>query len=96
MRSVREEESVRLAVNDAEVRWDRAEDAWQTITWTLARDPEAGEPLNGDGSLRSFVYDGARSIKLPSVDVIYSFDPQYVTIWDARFYDSPHRYTGHG
>jgi hypothetical protein len=65
------------------------------ITWTAARDPDSGRPLDLDSSLRSLVFDGARSIDMPSVEIIYRFDANLITIIDASFYDAPHLYAGH-
>lgn len=96
MRGVREDEQVRLAVDAACQKWDRAIDAWETVCWALSRDPTVGKPLNEAGSVRGTIFDGARSIKMPSIDVIYTYDSQYITLKDARFYDSPHHYAGQG
>jgi hypothetical protein len=96
VRGIREEESVRNAVNDAEDKWKRGFDSWEAVTWTAARDPEAGTPLDLDSSLRVLVFDGARSVDMPSVTIIYRFDDDYITVLDASFYDAPHHYAGHG
>ncbi len=96
MREIREEESVRYAVNDAEGRWKRGVDAWEAVTWTAARAPEAGRPLDLDSSLRVLVFDGARSIDMPSVAITYRFDQNTIEVVDASFYDAPHHYAGRG
>jgi hypothetical protein len=77
------------AYDHAITRWARADDAWQGITWTIARDP-IGEsiPLNESGTLRVLTSEGARSIDLPTLTVIYEYDDHYVTIKDARFTDA--------
>ena|SRR5665811_1006617 len=57
----------------------------ETITWTLAQDPQAGKPLTESGLTRSFTIDGARSISLPTVTVLYSISRFELTIHDAKF-----------
>lgn len=93
MLDVCEEDAVRLAVNAALSKWPRAEDAWGMVIWVLARDRLAGDPLNGP--LRSFVFPGARSIGMPSIDVIFVVEAERVVIKDVSFYDSPHAKAGH-
>ena len=75
MRTVVEQPRVSQSVDDAEDRWPRTRDAWDTVLWVLARGPEgAGSPLSESGAtLRSFTLDGARSIGLPTVTVLYRY-----------------------
>jgi len=95
MHSVIEESAVSKAVDDAHEKWARAKDAWNAVTWALARDPEVGDPVTESGKTRSFVLDGARSIGLPTVRVVYEIEPPYVVIHDAVFEDSKYGQTGH-
>ena len=83
MREIREEERVRRAVNDAEDRWERGFDSWEAITWTVARDPQVGRKMTEDGSVRSAIFDGARSAKMPSVEIIYRFDDEKIMVLGA-------------
>lgn len=69
-------------------------DAWEAVTWTIARDPAIGASLDESGTVRSLVFDGARSIDLPSLDVIYEFDAEIVTVRDVKFYDAPYHSAG--
>lgn len=94
MLEVREEEKVRLAVDEAMEKWARAHDAWEAVTWALARDQFAGAAIDESGRVRSFVFDGARSIEMPSIDVIYSVEGGCVAIEDVRFYDAPYTQAG--
>ena len=94
MRTVREDAAVHQALDAALDRWPRAEDAWDAVTWALARDPTVGKALNETGTIRSVVFDGAGSIGLPSLDVIYEFDEQLVSVRDVRFYDAPYPTAG--
>ena len=85
MLTIVEEPRVSVAIDDAKRRWRRTQDAWETITWTLAHDPEAGKPLSESGLTRSFTIDGARSIDLPTATVLYTIFRFELTIHDARF-----------
>ena len=72
MRTVVEQPRVSRALDDAKDRWKRAQDAWDTVLWVIARDAEgAGKALTESGAIRSFTLDGARSIELPTVIVVY-------------------------
>jgi len=75
-------------VDSAFDRWGDAERAWIAIEWTLARDPQVGTPLNESGSLRGFVYAGAKSIGQPDVDVIYEIDVDTIIVRSAVFTDA--------
>ncbi len=89
MRGIREDSAASGAYDDAVIRWARADDAWQGILWTIARDPLAeSRPLNESGSLRVLTSEGARSIDLPTLTIVYEYDDQYVTIKTARFSDA--------
>lgn len=85
MLTIVEEPRVSVAIDAAKQRWSRAKDAWETITWTLAHDPEVGKPLTESGRTRSFTIDGARSIGLPTVTVLYVTSRFELTIQDAKF-----------
>lgn len=51
MRTIREEEAAKSALDAAADKWSRAIDAWGAATWTLARDPEAGDPVTESGRM---------------------------------------------
>lgn len=94
MKDIREEERVRLARDESESKWCRALDAWESITWTILHDELCGVPLNESGLIRGYVWDGARSVDLPSVELIYEIQPHLIVIHYVRFYDSPYRQAG--
>jgi hypothetical protein len=92
---VREEPAAQKAVDDAHARWPRADEAWQAVTWALARDPYgAGPAVTESGKTRQFVFDGARSIGMPSVRLVYVIELMCVVVHEARFEDSIHLYAG--
>ncbi|MCQ1574073.1 hypothetical protein NFO65_25405 [Neorhizobium galegae] len=88
MRGVKEQPSVSAAVDAAELKWPRADEAWQAVQWALARDPDVGPAINSSGTLRGFVFDGAKSIGLPTVEVIYRVESDHILIEDVEFRDS--------
>lgn len=95
MRDVREEESVRKAVDAAYARWPRADEAWEAVTWALARDPySAGPALSESGLVRAFVFDGARSFGMPTVRAVYVIHPALVIVSAVVFEESIHMYAG--
>jgi hypothetical protein len=65
--------------------WGDADRAWQAIEWCLVRDTQVGPPLSESGSLRAFVYAGARSIDQPDVEVIYEIQVHAIIIHSAIF-----------
>lgn len=95
MRDVREESDVRRAVDAAYVRWSRADEAWEAVTWALSRDPfAAGPALNESGLVRTFVFEGARAFYMPTVRVVYVIEPALVIVRSALFEESAHLYAG--
>ena len=94
MKDIREEDSVGLARDLAEAKWARANDAWESVTWTIIHDEACGVPLNDLGSIRGYVWDGARSIDMPTVEVIYEIQLDLIIIWYAEFRDAPYGQAG--
>jgi hypothetical protein len=89
VRTVVEQSRVSRVLDDAKDRWQRVQDAWDTALWVLARDPEgAGMAVTESGATRSFTLDGARSIELPTVTVLYEIRLFEVVIHDALFADA--------
>ena len=95
MRDVREEPDVGRAVDAAYVRWSRADEAWEAVTWALSRDPfAAGPALSESGLVRAFVFEGARAFHMPTVRVVYVIKPTVVMVTSAAFEESVHLYAG--
>lgn len=95
LRDVREDRAVEQSVNDAYRKWARADEAWEAVTWALARDPySAGPAITESGNVRVFVFEGARSFHMPTVRVVYLIEPHAVTIKSAFFEESIHMYAG--
>src|SRR5690349_16400151 len=83
--TIREENAAQKALDAALERWDRARDAWEAITWVLARDPEVGEPVTESGTVRAYTIEGARSIGLPTITLLYEISIFQLIVHDARF-----------
>jgi hypothetical protein len=64
------------------------------IFWAIARDPTLGIPITDSGNTRSFTFEGARSIDLPTVIVLYEVTPIAIVIRDAKFVDAKSRQAG--
>ncbi len=95
MLGVVEERSVEKAVNEAYRRWPRAEEAWEAVKWAIGRDPYgAGPALTETGTTRLMVFDGARSIGMPSVRAVYVVEPAGVAVHEVVFQESVHLYAG--
>ena len=85
MWTVVEQPSVATAVDQALQKWSRAQDAWDAVTWVLARDPEFGTALTESGKTRSLTLEGARAIGLPNVTVVYELRNGQVIVHDVQF-----------
>jgi hypothetical protein len=85
VRSVIEDSRVSRAIDDAKLKWPRAGDAWDAVVWVIARDPSIGRPLTESGNVRSFTFDGAKSIGLPTVTVLYEVQHIVIVVHDALF-----------
>jgi hypothetical protein len=94
VRDIFQEPSVSTAIDAARNRWQRAEDAWDALEWTMARDPEMGEALTESGNTRSLTLDGARSIDLPTVTAVYELENSRITVTAVQFEDSRYGESG--
>ena len=66
-------------------KFPRTEDAWNGLTWLLARNPEQGTVIGlGDG-IRVFKQEEVPLAAVPGITVLYKFDTENVRILEARF-----------
>jgi hypothetical protein len=88
--SVIEQPAVSQALDEAIANhaWPRALDAWEAITWAVVREPYLGEALTESGRIRQFTFDGAKSIGMPTVSIVYEIGHTEIIIHAARFEDS--------
>lgn len=91
-----EQPNVQRALDTAKLVWDRAGTAWESITWIICRDPEAGEPLTESGFVRSFEFVGARSVGMPTIVVVYEISVFEIIIHDAKFSEAKYSNAGQG
>lgn len=84
MKGVTYEHAAAAQADAAKGFWPRAEDVIMMLEWTLARDPSAGLPY--EGNLRFIVFPGAKSVGLPSVDCLFEPTPQRIIIHELEFY----------
>jgi hypothetical protein len=96
MRELREEARVGEALARACEKWPRAEDAWNALTWAIARDPKIGRPLTESGDLRNVISEGAASIGIPTISVTYSVSEPTIQILDAEFTEPRSTQAGRG
>jgi hypothetical protein len=88
--TIRLDSAVEGDLDDARRKWERVDDAWNTIEWALARDPTIGTPLSESGLARSLVVDGSWAHDMPTIQIVYIFEEPYVTIKSVRFSDPAH------
>lgn len=96
MRGIFEEPEVARARDEAELRWPRAIDSWEALTYILTHDPECGRPLDESGNVRAYIWDGARSAGLPTLSVVYVIEQNDFTIRKAEFSDAKYHNSGNG
>jgi hypothetical protein len=93
-RTVVLESVAQRAVDSACDQWQDAERAWIAIEWVLVRDPHIGVPLTEHGDIRAFLYDGARSLGQPDVQVIYEIRQDEIIVRSAVFRDAKSSFAG--
>lgn len=89
-----EQPSVTEAVEGAESKWKRASDAWNAVTWVIAHDPTIGKAVTESGRTRLLVFDGARSIDMPTVRVTYEIGNPDIILHEAIFEDASFQQAG--
>jgi hypothetical protein len=95
-RTVILESVAQKAVDSGCDKWQDAERAWRAIEWALAHDPAVGVPLTERGKVRGLLYDGARSIGQPDVEVIYEIREDEIIVRSAVFRDARASFAGTG
>lgn len=96
MRTIVEEAGVANAIDAAKLKWSRALDSWEALTWVIAHDPECGTALSESGNERAYTFEGARSIGMPTLTVVYEHDRTKIVVKAALFADSKHTQAGRG
>lgn len=94
MLGLSEEECVVEAVADACLKWQRADESWDAVTWAIARDPQTGAPLTEEGNVRIATWSGAKSIGMPDIEVIYRITLERIEILEAIFTEPTYAFSG--
>ena len=68
--------------------------SWECVTWSIVHEPSIGDPVTESGKILSFVFDGAKSIGMPTVQVLYERADPIIIIHDARFSDAKFTQSG--
>jgi hypothetical protein len=87
-RDVRYEHEARRAIDEAFVKWPRAEDQAMLLEWIIVRDPHEGKPLTESGMTRALTLPGAISIGAPTVTFVYVIEAVRIVIKSVRFEDA--------
>ena len=88
------EPSVDEAYEAACLRWPKAHDVWEAITWALSREPREGRALTESGNVRAYTLEGARSVGWPTLTVLYRTENGHVVIYDAEFTEAKYGQAG--
>jgi hypothetical protein len=89
-----EEPNVQQALDEARGKWQRFEDAWEALTWVIARAPEDGHPLNEQGNRRALTFEGARSIGMPTITATYEIERGEIIVTDVLIEDAQYGQAG--
>ena len=96
MHEFSEETCVSDELSRACTRWENAALAWEHITWALAHDVSIGRPLNESGKLRLLVWQGARSIQMPDIQLTYKIEAPTIRLMEVVFSDAKATTAGKG
>lgn len=88
------EPSVDDAYEAACLRWPKAHDVWEALTWVLSHDPREGKALSESGDVRAYTLDGARSVGWPTLTVLYRKEGDHLVIYDAQFTEAKYGQAG--
>ena len=84
LKTVCEEESFRVKIDELRETYARIDEVWQSISWNLARDPLVGVPLESNHSFRVYTTDSYG--KTPHFWVLYTYvrDDDMVYLWQIE------------
>jgi hypothetical protein len=92
VRTIRHEARAAEAHDLACEKWERADEVWKAMEWTLSRDPTAGRAITESGNVRSYVIQGARSAGWPTLTVIYQIEGDDLVIFEDAFFEEAGTY----
>ena len=85
LRNIIESYEAQQANDDANARWLGAKQAWEAVLQVLMYDPTFGTNINEAGTLRTFTFQGAKSLDMPTVQVLYQDNNPYVEVLDLKY-----------
>jgi hypothetical protein len=85
VRGVIYEHQAAAAIDTARVLFPRLGDAIELLEWALVRDPKAGTALADGSNIWVVVFQGAASVGLPTIEVIYEIRPDHIVFHDLEF-----------
>lgn len=85
MKGVIYENRAAAAADTAKVLYPRLGDAVEAIEWAVVRDPTMGWSLLEGSRLRLVIFEGAKSVGMPTIEVIFEETPTAVVIHDMVF-----------
>lgn len=91
-----EEDDARRAYGAACLKWKNADRAWDTITYVVLHDQYAGTPLSESGGIRALSLEGARSIDMPTLTIVYERRGDTTIIHNAVFKNASSYKHGNG
>ncbi len=85
MKGVIYQHQAAAAVDTARALFKRLGDAVEAIEWALVHDPKAGVPLYEGASIRVVVFQGAKSVGMPTIEVTFEETPSAIVFHDLEF-----------
>lgn len=85
MRGVVYEHQAAAAVDTAKVLWRRLNDAVEVCEWALIRDPGMGIPVDEGSCLRMVVFQGASSVGIPTIEIVFEDTGSNIIFHDLEF-----------
>jgi hypothetical protein len=86
-RSVRLEHRAEAALDDACASLPRAEEAWLSLEWLLARRPVRGlSRVVADTKFTLYAQDSDHVAGTPKIVVLYTYDDDQVQVYGLKFY----------
>lgn len=85
MQGIVYEHQASAAIDTARFFWPRIDDVIETLEWTLLRDPSAGTALYPGSPLRVVVFEGAKSVGMPTVTCTFERKTSGITFHDLEF-----------
>lgn len=80
LRQVVEEAEVSSTIDEGREKYPRLDEAWQGLTWLLARSADEMGRLSRDGKFRLYVQPGDAAFNVPEIWIIFKADAAEITV----------------